>query len=554
MPRCALGLDFGTESARALLVDVENGAELGTAVAPFPHGVIDQQLPGSGVRLGHDWALQHPADYWTALEQAIPRALAQAGIGAGEVVGIGVDFTSCTLLPTDGAGEPLCLRERWEREPHAWPKLWKHHAAQPEAERINAVAADRGERFLERCGGKTSSEWLHAKAWQVLDEAPAVFAAAERLVEAGDWLVWQLTNSERRSACQAGYKALWSAEDGYPPADFLTALAPGLAALSGKIDGRVSPIGERAGTLTPAAASRLGLRAGIPVGVSIIDAHAAVPAAGVSEPGRMVAILGTSACHLVLGSEGRSFSGIAGVVRDGILPGYYGYEAGQPATGDTFAWFLRAAAPAALAAEDGGDPEAVHALLEEKAGRLRPGECGLLALDWWNGNRSVLMDADLSGALLGLTLDTRPEQIYRALIEGSGFGTRAIVENFVGNGVAVDELYACGGLAEKNALLMQLYADITGRPIRLVRSTLACALGAAILGAVAAGSADGGYDRIETAVAHMGGVRDVVYEPDPANHARYSEIFAEWIRLHDYLGRGENPVLKKLRAWREPAA
>jgi L-ribulokinase len=550
MPNCALGLDFGTESVRALVVDVASGSELGTSVVPYAHGVIESILPGGTEPLPHDWALQDPGDYWSAIETAVPAALRLAEVSPEAVVGIGVDFTSCTMLPTTADGTPLCQEERWRGEPHAWVKLWKHHAAQPEAERINEVAAARGERFLARCGGKTSSEWLHAKAWQILDEAPAVYAAADRIIEAGDWIVWQLTGQERRSACQAGYKALWSAEDGYPDAGFLAALDPRLTGLNEKLGGDVQPVGARAGLLTVAAAARLGLRAGIPVGVAIIDAHSAVPAAGVAGPGTVVLILGTSACHLVLGAQGKSFPGIAGVVRDGILPGYYGFEAGQPATGDTFAWLTRAAAPAAYTQEAERRGVSLFTVLDERAANLKPGETGLLALDWWNGNRSVLMDADLSGVLLGLTLETRAEQVYRALIEGSAFGTRAILENFAANGVPVDQLYACGGLAEKNDLLMQVYADVTGRPIRLVASPQACALGAAILGAAAAGSTGGGYDDLSTAARCMGGVKEVRFDPDPAHHRRYSEIYQEWLRLHDYLGRGENPVLKRLRAWR----
>ncbi len=550
MSRCALGLDFGTEAARALLVDVTTGAEVGTAVTPYPSGVIDRTLPGSDRPLPHDWALQDPADYWHALERSVPAALSQAGVSPGDVVGIGVDFTACTMLPTDAAGVPLCADERWRDNPHAWVKLWKHHAAQPEADRLNDVAAARGETFLERYGGKTSSEWLHAKCWQIMDEAPVVYRAADRLIEAGDWIVWQLTGQERRSACQAGYKGLWSRQDGYPGQDFLAALAPGLASLNEKIGGQVYAVGDCAGRLSEGAARRLALRSGTPVGVATIDAHAAVPAAGIAEPGKMVLILGTSGCHLALGAEGKPFPGICGVVEDGILPGYYGYEAGQPATGDTFAWYLRAAVPAAVQQEAAAAGIGLHDLLEERASRLGPGECGLLALDWWNGNRSILMDAELSGLLVGLTLDTRPEQIYRALIEGSAFGTRSILDNFAAHGVPIQELYACGGLAEANALLMRVYADVNGRPIRLVRSPLACALGAAILGAVAAGNAGGGYDKIGDAARAMGGVKDQVYEPDTAAHRRYEPIYQEWLRLHDHFGRGGSEVMRRLREWR----
>jgi L-ribulokinase len=551
MPRYALGLDFGTESARALLVDVADGREIATAVAAYPHGVVDERLPGTDARLEPDWALQDPDDYWTCMEQIVPTVLREAGAAPEDVVGIGVDFTACTLVPARADGAPLSRDSDLRRQPHAWAKLWKHHGAQPEAERINAVAAERGEAFLARYGGKTSSEWLLAKAWQLLDEAPELYAAAERLIEAGDWVVWQLTGREARSACQAGYKGMWSRAEGYPSPEFLAALDPRLATLeTEKLAGDVLPAGARAGGLTAEAAARLGLRPGTAVGVSIIDAHAGVPAAGVSGPGKMLLILGTSGCHLVLGHEGKAFAGIAGVVQDGILPGFFGYEAGQPATGDILAWFTRHGVPGVYQQEAEARGVSVHQVLVEKAAPLRPGETGLLALDWWNGNRSVLMDADLSGVLVGLTLDTRPEHIYRALIEGTAFGTRMILDNFSRNGVAIEEIIAAGGLAERNELLMQIYADVTGRPIRIARSGQACALGAAILGSVAAGTAAGGYDDLAEAVARMGGVKERTYTPDPDAHARYSQLFAEWTRLHDFFGRGEDNLLKKLRSWR----
>jgi L-ribulokinase len=551
MPRYALGLDYGTESARALLVDVADGREAATAVMEYPDGVIDKTLPGTAVGLGPEWALQNPDDYLAVLERTVPQALSEAGAAPEHVVGIGVDFTSCTVLPTTVQGTPLCQDPRWRDQPHAWTKLWKHHAAQPQAEAINRIAAERGERFLARYGGKTSSEWLLAKAWQTCTEAPEVYQAAAHLVEAGDWLVWQLTGRLCRSACQAGYKGLWSAEEGWPSADFCRALDPRLAQIAvEKLPGEVLPIGTRAGGLLPAWASRLGLRPGTPVGVAIIDAHAAVPAATITGPGAMLMILGTSGCHLMLGREERVFPGIAGVVKDGILPGFYGYEAGQPATGDMLNWFTRHACPAEIAAEAEARGISRHALLVERAAGLRAGQSGLLALDWWNGNRSVLMDADLSGLILGLALDTRPEEIYRALIEAGAYGTRAILENFERNGMSIEALYACGGLAERNELLVQVYADVTRRPIRLVRSGLACALGAAILGAVAAGSEGGGHDDLASAAQRMGGVKERVYTPQERESAVYDRLYQEFFRLHDLFGRGGDDVMRRLRAWR----
>jgi L-ribulokinase len=551
MARYALGLDFGTESARALLVDIADGHEAGTAAAMYPDGVIDERLPGSGVTLGADWALQNARDYLSVLDALLPRVLREANAAPGDVVGIGVDFTSCTVVPTCADGTPLSELPEYGAEPHAWVKLWKHHAAQPEAERINQLAAERNEAFLARYGGRTSSEWLLAKAWQILDEAPHVYAAAERLIEAGDWLVWQLTGRERRSACQAGYKGLWSAEGGYPSREFLRALDPRLENLvAEKLSTEIHPAGTRAGGLTAAMAARLGLAPGTPVGVATIDAHAAVPAATIVEPGRMLLILGTSACHLMLGQEGAVFPGIAGVVKDGILPGYYGYEAGQPATGDILAWFVQRAVPGSVQAEASNRGVGVHELLEERAAAMSAGQSGLLALDWWNGNRSVLMDADLSGLVVGLTLDTRPEELYRALIEASAFGTREILENFERHDHRIRELVCCGGIAEKNATLMQIYADVTGRTLRVARSGQASALGAAMLGAAAAGSTGGGYDTIAAAAACMGGVRDQVYVPTASEIGTYNQLFVLWRRLHEAFGREGSDLMRRLRRLR----
>ena len=547
--KLSLGLDYGTESARALLVDMATGEELATAVEPFPHGVIDRYLPGGKIALGPDWALQHPADYLTCLERLVPAALRLAGAAPDEVRGIGVDFTACTLLPARSDGTPLCLLKELEAKPHAWVKLWKHHAAADEAEAINRIAIERNEPFLRRYGGRTSSEWLLAKAWQTLNEAPEVYAAADLFVEAADWLVWQMTGVLRRSACCAGYKGMWSREDGYPSREFLAALDPRLERfVEEKLPGEVVPVGARAGTLTSAMAARLGLAPETPVAAAIIDAHAAVPAAGVAAPGPMLMIMGTSTCHMTLSSEARLFEGVAGVVQDGIVPGFAGYEAGQSATGDIYAWFVEHAVPPVVESEARAAGLGVHELLERKARALRIGQSGLVALDWWNGNRSILMDASLSGLIVGLTLDTRPEEIYRAMIEATAFGTRVILDNFARNGMPTSEIIACGGIAEKNELLMQIHADICDKPIRLVRSAQASALGAAIFGALAAGPERGGYATAAEAAAAMGGLKDKTYQPDPDAVREYEPLYQAYRELHDYFGRGGSDIMRRLRA------
>lgn len=549
----SLGLDFGTESARAVVVDISSGEELATAVEQYPHGVIAQELPQSGVRLGDEWALQHPGDWLHASEQIVPRALREAKVEPEQVVGIGVDFTSCTVLPTTADGTPLCLREAFAAQPHAWPKLWKHHAAQPEADDINRLASQRGEPFLARYGGKISSEWLFPKALQILREAPEVYNAASRIIEGGDWLVWYLTGEEKRSACQAGYKAFWDKQAGYPSPDFFASLDPRFAdVVREKLSTSIYPVGTRAGALRAEVAQRLGLRAGTPVGVAIIDAHSAVLGTGVAEPGKMVLVLGTSTCHMVLGPK-VSATGIAGIVEDGIVPGYVGYESGQAAVGDIFAWYVRHHLPAELQEEakrNGLDP---YKVLEQRAARLRPGQSGLLALDWWNGNRSILMDAELSGLIVGFTLASRPEEVYRALVEATAFGTKKIIDNHEEQGIPVRELYACGGIAEKSPMLMQIYADVTGREIRLAASAQATALGAAIIGAIAAGRAGGGFDDFVEATKRMAKQKETVYRPMPTNHTVYTQLYGEYVRLHDYFGRGVNDAMRVLRRLRAAA-
>jgi L-ribulokinase len=549
--RYTVGIDFGTESGRAVLVDCADGRELATAVHPYANGVIDDRLPAphDGVVLEGDWALQDPEDYLAVVREAVPAVLARAGVPPGDVVGVGIDFTSCTMLPTTAGGTPLCLLDDLRGRPHAWVKLWKHHAAQPEADLLNEVAAERGEPWLRRYGGRISSEWFFAKALQILREDPELYERAERLIEAADWIVWQLTGVETRSSCPAGYKALWSKDDGFPPDAYFAALDPRFErVVDEKLSRTVLPLGARAGGLSERAAAWTGLRPGIAVAVANVDAHVSAPAAAAVAPGSLVMVMGTSTCHVLVGDEQREVEGMCGVVADGVVPGLYGYEAGQPAVGDLFAWFVETALPPEVYEEARTRRVGVHELLEQEAARIEPGQSGLLALDWWNGNRSVLVDADLSGVLVGLTLRTRPAEVYRALIEATAFGTRVIVDAFESAGVPVRELVACGGLPQRNRLLMQIYADVLGRSIEVAASAQVPALGAAIFGAVAAGAAAGGYASIEEASRCMGSRSPLRYEPDAAANAVYDELYVEYRRLHDLLGRGPDAVPRRLKA------
>lgn len=546
----AIGVDYGTQSGRSVLVEVSTAREMATSVKEYTHGVMDEYLP-DGTRLPPDWALQHPADYLEVLTSTIPAVLAESGVSPDDVIGIGIDFTACTMLPTYADGRPLCFDENLKGNPHSYVKLWKHHAAQAYANALNAKAQEMGEDFLARYGGKISSEWMFPKIWQILDEAPDIYTRAQRFIEAADWVVWQLCGEEKRNSCTAGYKAIYSKTQGYPSDAFFAALDPRLAhVVDEKLSRTIYPLGTRAGGLTPDMAKKLGLRAGIGVAVANVDAHVSVPAVGITGPGKMLMIMGTSTCHMLVGNEEKIVPGMCGVVQDGILPGFAGYEAGQSCVGDHFEWFVENCVPAAYQQEADRRGVSLHQLLTEKADALKVGESGLVALDWWNGNRSVLVDVDLTGTMLGMTLLTKPEEIYRALIEATAYGTRKIIENYRQYGVEVNELYAAGGISQKNALMMQIYADVTNMEIKIGHSSQTPAVGSAMFGAVAAGKQNGGYDSIFEAAADMGRVMEHTYRPNPKAVAVYDQLYAEYETLHDYFGRGANDVMKRLKAIR----
>ncbi|MBI3851238.1 MAG: ribulokinase [Verrucomicrobia bacterium] len=544
-----IGVDFGTLSGRALLVDVHTGEEVTSAVYEYADGVIETTLPGDKKRLPPDTALQNPADYLTALSATIPKVLRAAKVKPEQIIGLGTDFTCCTMLPTKADGTPLCFDKKWRKNPHAWVKLWKHHAAQPEANFINEIGHQGNEPFLATYGGKYSSEWFFSKLLETVNHAPEVYDAADRFIEAGDWIVWQLCGAERRCVSAAGFKAMWVYPDGkggwtYPSPDFFQPLHPKLEnVVVEKFSAKLYPLGSRAGGLTAAMAKLTGLREGTPVAVGNIDAHVAVPACTVTTPGKLVMIMGTSTCHLLIGETRQEVEGMCGVVKDGVVPGFWGYEAGQAGVGDLFAWYVGQGVPAYVQAEAKKSGKSVYQILERKAAALKPGESGLLALDWWNGNRSVLVDADLTGLLIGATLTTKPHEIYRALVEATAFGTRKIIEAFTNKGVAIDELYACGGLAQKNPLLMQIYSNVTGRPIKVAESEQTCALGAAMQAAVAAGA----YPKIHAAALKMARVRKKSYQPDFRNKPIYDQLYAEYTRLHDWFGRDPHGTMKVLK-------
>ena len=549
-----VGVDYGTLSGRAVVVRVRDGAELGSAVHEYPHAVMERALTagpaaaaGAPIALAPDWALQVPADYVDVLRTAVPAALRVAeaafGIDAADVIGIGTDFTACTMVPTTADGTPLSELDEFADRPHAYVKLWKHHSAQPHADRITALALERGESWIPRYGGLISSEWEFAKGLQLLEEDREVYDATVRWVEAADWIIWQLSGAYVRNACTAGYKGIL--QDGaYPSRDFLAALNPDFADfVDAKVVHPIGQLGAPAGTLTAQAAAWTGLPEGIAVAVGNVDAHVTAPAANACEPGQMVAIMGTSTCHVMNGAALAEVPGMCGVVDGGIVEGLWGYEAGQSGVGDIFGWFVNSAVPPAYASAAAERGLSVHAYLTELAAAQEIGAHGLIALDWHSGNRSVLVDHELSGVVVGQTLLTRPEDTYRALLEATAFGTRTIVEAFVSSGVPVTELVVAGGLL-KNALLMQIYSDVTRLPLSTIISEQGPALGSAIHAAVAAGA----YPDVRAAAQVMGHRVVAAYTPNEANAVQYDALFAEYTLLHDYFGRGANDVMHRLKA------
>lgn len=541
----SIGVDFGTESARAVLLDLESGEVVSSHVAKYADGVIDEELPGLGVKLEKDWALQNPNDYVDAFVSAVSGMLKKTeAVSSDQIMGIGIDFTSCTMLPVKKDGTPLCNIPSLRSRPHSWVKLWKHHAAQAEADQLNEIAGKMEDSFLPRYGGKISSEWLIPKIWQILKEDPLIYDEADRFIEAADWIVWQLTGKETRNTCTAGYKAIWHKQQGYPDRSFFRSLDPRLEnVVDEKLSRHLLPLGSKAGGLTQEMAEKTGLRPGTVVAVANVDAHVSAPAAGVIRPGTMLMIMGTSTCNILLGEEEKWVPGMCGVVEDGVIPGYFGYEAGQSGVGDIFAWFVKNGVPPSYHQEAEEKGLSLHELLEQKADQLEVGESGLLALDWLNGNRSILVDVELTGLILGITLSTKPEEIYRALIEATAFGQRVIMDTFIESGIPVDRLVACGGLPYKNKMLMQIYADVLNKEISIPVHLHTPAVGSAMWGAVAAGV----FKNIEEAAQKLVKMRPERFVPIKKNVPVYERLYREYRRLHDWFGRGENDVMKLLK-------
>lgn len=555
-----IGLDYGTNSVRALIVDVRTGEEIATSVWGFAHGeagiLLDPRDPNV--------ARQHPADYVEGAERVLKESLAAAAevadFSPGKVIGIGVDATGSTPIPVDASGTPLAFSDRFLDHPAAMAWLWKDHTSHAEAAAFTALAAEKRPEILAKCGGTYSSEWFWAKILHCKNTAPEVFEAAHTWVECPDWIPAFLCGVRdpaaiKRCACAAGHKGAYNPDwGGYPDAAFLAELDPALAELRATLPDACHAVGEPAGGLSAEWAEKTGLPAGIPVSVAAIDAHLGAVGCGI-QPGALVRIMGTSTCDMIvhpLGAPLEDIPGICGIVPGSILPDAYGLEAGQSASGDIYNWFVNSIQP--------GGPEAgSHAALTEGAAALRPGESGLLALDWNNGNRTVLVDPRLTGLMLGMTLHTKPAEMYRALIEATAFGARMIMERFEAYGVPCQRVIACGGIAVKNPLVMQIHADVMNRTLEVSRSEQTCALGSAMAAAVAAGPNAGGYAGFGEAARAMTGIRPEVYRPNPEAVAIYDRLHALYKTVHDAFGlKGAQvdtyPIMKELLAIREEAA
>ena len=543
MKKYAIGVDFGSLSGRAVLVDVSDGSIVASSVMDYPHGIMEHSLP-CGKRLPAEWSLHHPADYMDVLEHVVREVLKTGGVKAGDVSSVGLDCTASSVMPATGDGVPLCFLPEFKDEPHAYIHLWKHHAAQPQADRMTEKALERNEKWLQAYGGKVSCESALPKLWQVLEESPRVYDAMTYWIEAVDWLVWQLCGNATISSSCAGYKYLYCAPDGYPSENYLTSLDPRLAhVFRDKCSLPVAPVFSKAGTLTEDMSRRLGLDPGTAVAVGMIDAHAGAPAAGITGPGEMVMLLGTSACLMMCGED---YHGVPGcyAVKDGILPGLWGYEGGQNSVGDLFSWMLRECVPEHTLQEARDRQLSLHEYLTELASRQKPGESGLLALDWFNGNRSILMDSGLTGMIMGLTLRTQPEDIYRALAEAAAYGARMIIDSFREQGLIVDKLLVTGGISRKNSMMMQIYADVLDMQVSVLPSSHGSARGSAIAGAVAAGC----YSTVQDAIRHMAPKEDRVYQPDPENRRIYERLYRLYAKLYRAYGQDGHSVMKDLLA------
>lgn len=542
MKAYTIGLDFGTLSGRAILADNETGEILADSMWEYPHAVMSERLP-DGTELPKGWALQVPADYIEVLDKTIPDVIQKSGVDPEAIIGIGIDFTSATVIPVLEDGTPLCELPEFQSERNAYAKLWKHHSAWKEAKKIRQVFEDDDPTWIKDNLQLISSESQIAKILETLNQAPEVYERAFHYMEAGDWIVYQLCGMFSRSVCSVGVKGLYHIVKGWPEKELLKKVHLKFENyLSEKWNYPIYEMGERVGYVTEASAKRFGLSTKCAVAVSLIDGHAAPPACGVVDPDILMMIVGTGSTHTMIVDHYQSVAGVCGIVKGAIYPDRYMYEAGQCCVGDHYAWFTSTCFSEKYEKEAQKLGISAHELLTKKAEALEPGKSGLLALDWWNGNRSTLMNSSLRGMMIGMNLQTKPEEIYRALIESTAFGARMIHSQYKNAGFHIREIYATGGITAKNPLAMQIYADVLNVPIRLAGIRYGSALGSAMYASVAAGKERGGYETIYEAVDVMKDVSDVVYYPIAEHVAVYDRLYKVYETMYQYFGK-ENPEL-----------
>ena len=547
-----IGIDYGTQSARAELLNISTKKVEASVEEFYPHGVMSEALP-SGVLLGKDWAVQDGEDYYTMAIACVVGLLEQAKIDPADVIGIGIDTTACTMIPLGPDLEPISSNPKFKDNPNAYVKLWKHHAAQKHANSLNRIAKERGEAFLECYGGKISSEWTIPKIMQVAEEAPEIYKEVSSFADIADWLVYKLTGNLYKNNVTTGYKTIWSETSGFPSKEFFKALNPLMEhVVEEKLSEKILRIGQCAGHVTPDFSALTGLTQKTAVAVPHTDAGVVPITLGMGKTGQMVVSIGTSTCHFLLSDILKHVPGICGVIKDGAVPGYYAYEAGQTAVGDSFSWFIENFVSEELQREAKNQGVSLFRLLGQKAALLSPGESGLVALDWFNGNRSILVNSDLSSVIVGLTIHTRIEEVYRAILESTAFGTRKIIENFREHGIEVTELHACGGIPKKDAFMMQMYADVCDIEVSVSDEPLAASYGSAMLGAVAAGEAAGGFKDVHAAQDALSLRESNAFTPNPRNVAAYDELYKIYSKLHDEFST-DNSVLFTLKSLRDTA-
>lgn len=538
----AIGLDFGTLSGRGVLVRCQDGKIMSKAVKEYTHGVMDRFLPDGKTKLPEGSCLEYPGDYLEVLDFVIPSLIRNSRVKKEDIIGIGIDFTACSVLPIDQNAVPLCMKKEFSSRRNAYVKIWKHHSARDQGDRVNKILKELGINEEPRFGGTVSPELMVPKVMEIFEEDREIYDRADEIIEAGDWLTRLLTNSHSRSISMAGNKSWWEVPEGYPSEEIYDKLCPGLGRFAvEKMPGAICEIGQTIGKLCPEWASRLGLNPGVVVAPAIIDSHAGFPGSGIYRGDQVMLVLGTSSVVLALSKKPFSRKGVYGNVKNTVVPGYYSLESGLAAVGDLFGWFTDNMVPGSCAEQAKREKISIHELLSQRAGMLAPGESGLIALDWWNGNKTPFVNVNLFGVLMGMTLKTKPEEIYRTLIEATAFGARRILDIYEENDVDIKEIIASGGITHKNHFLMQIYADILGKNIRIAESDETAALGSAIYAALSAGTSQGGYDHYEEAVKHMCKNSQKTYIPNPEYTKQYDNLYNIYCQLENMLGgQGEN--------------